>query len=101
MTALAAAAESFLILLFTCWVLLKVGPFRVFTTLIRKPIVLYILGFALLFSVFVGLTTPNFGALSRYKAPAIPFYLAGLILILHYNRSKKTSEEKVELTNSS
>lgn len=89
MNALAAALESSLIFLFTLWVILRVGIFRFFLSIFKKPAVLYILGFALTFSVFVGLTTPNFGSLSRYKVPAIPFYLAGLILILYYNNKIK------------
>ena len=44
-------------------------------TIINKPIVLYCLMFSLIFALFVGATTLNFGSLVRYKIPALPFYL--------------------------
>ena len=38
--------------------------------------------FSLLFALFVGATTPNFGTLCRYKIPCMPFYIISLFLIM-------------------
>lgn len=42
---------------------------------------MYCFLFALLFALFVGATTPNFGTLVRYKIPAMPFYVLAIFLI--------------------
>jgi hypothetical protein len=62
----------------------KNGIKTFFLSLISNPVVIYCLGFALLFGVFVGVSTFNFGSLTRYKIPCIPFYAIGLSII-YYN----------------
>jgi hypothetical protein len=62
----------------------KNGIKTFFLSLISNSVVLYCLGFALLFGVFVGVSTFNFGSLTRYKIPCIPFYAVGLSII-YYN----------------
>jgi hypothetical protein len=43
----------------------------------------------------VGLATANFGSLVRYKIPLMPFYVASLFIIRHYDKqlSIKRTEE--------
>lgn len=45
------------------------------------PILLFCFAFSILFAFMLGITTPNFGALVRFKIPLIPFLTAGLIVI--------------------
>lgn len=52
--------------------------------------VLFLLSFALSFAFIVGLSSYNFGALSRYKIPAELFYLLALIII--YKTPFKTAK---------
>jgi ABC-type uncharacterized transport system permease subunit len=67
--------------------------------------IMYCLLFALVFALFVGVTTLNFGTLVRYKIPCMPFYIIALVLILERHKTKKlqqaaakeTKENKVEL----
>ena len=47
----------------------------------RNKEVLFLLSFALSFAFIVGLSSYNFGALSRYKIPAELFYLFALVII--------------------
>ncbi len=51
-------------------------------TLFKDPNVLFALIFSLIFSFAVGVSSGNFGALSRYKIPALPFYGAVLAIML-------------------
>ncbi len=90
---LLSSIESMIIMLFTLYVLFKVGPFQFFLAIRKDPTILYCILFALLFGLFVGATTPNFGSLVRYKIPCIPFYLIALFLIL--DRSKKTKSSLI------
>ncbi|MEO6135440.1 MAG: hypothetical protein ABIP35_09820 [Ginsengibacter sp.] len=86
---LLSSLESLAIMLFTLYVLKKVGLKKFFGTILKKPIVLYCFFFAMVFALFVGATTLNFGTLVRYKIPAMPFYVISLILILYFNNKLK------------
>ncbi|MEO7047983.1 MAG: hypothetical protein ABI091_21975, partial [Ferruginibacter sp.] len=54
---------------------------------IQEPIVLYCFLFAIIFGLFVGATTLNFGTLVRYKIPAMPFYVMALFFILFFTKN--------------
>jgi hypothetical protein len=75
------------IMFLTLFVLYKTGPLRFLRSILKDPVILYCLLFALLFALFVGATTANFGTLVRYKIPCMPFYIIDLFLI--YDRIKK------------
>ena len=78
-------------MLFTLFVLYKAGPLNFIRAILKDPVILYCLLFALLFALFVGATTANFGTLVRYKIPCIPFYIIALFLILNYTGKLKDS----------
>ena len=88
---LLSSLESMMIMLFTLFVLYKAGPVQFFQSIRKDPAILYCILFALLFGLFVGATTPNFGSLVRYKIPCMPFYVIALFLILDRNRKIKNS----------
>ena len=46
-----------------------------------NPIVLMCLSFSVVFGFVIGISTPNFGALVRFKIPMLPFFITGLIVI--------------------
>jgi hypothetical protein len=81
-SSLLSSLESTALLLFTLYVLLRVGPFRFIGSIIRDPMIQFCLLFAIVFALFVGVTTLNFGTLVRYKIPCMPYYVIGLLLIL-------------------
>ncbi len=81
LTTLLSSFESLAIMIFTLMVFFKAGPRNFIKAITRDPVVLYCILFALLFALFVGATTANFGSLVRYKIPCLPFYIIGLVLI--------------------
>lgn len=85
LSTLLSSVESLLMMMFTLYVMFKVGFVKFFVTIFRSPIVLYCFLFALIFGLFVGATTLNFGSLVRYKIPAMPFYVISLIMILDFH----------------
>ncbi|HEY0356042.1 MAG TPA: hypothetical protein VGC29_07565 [Flavisolibacter sp.] len=85
---LLSAMESFLLLILTLYVLRKVGIKNFFLTIIRQPVILYCFTFAIIFGISVGIASGNFGTLVRYKIPAVPFYLIGLLLIYYFSTGK-------------
>lgn len=96
LSTLMSSLESLAMMLFTLYVLLKAGIFGSLKAFIKSPMIMYCLMFSLVFAIFVGSTTLNFGSLVRYKIPCLPFYLIALFLILDYHRNKKSPAVKRE-----
>lgn len=85
---LLSALEALSMLLFTGFVLIRSRKYLF--TYLKQPDVIFCLVFSLVFAFAVGVSTYNFGTLSRYKIPMMPFYLLGIGLIYHYsNRERK------------
>ncbi len=74
--------ESMLFLAITYLCFTRVGVGRTFGILFSDPVICFCLLFSLVFGGIIGITTPNFGALVRYKLPCIPFYALGIFLIM-------------------
>ena len=90
---LLSSLESLSLMLFTLYVFIRVRPFRFFRSIFKDPMVTYCFFYSLVFALFVGATTLNFGTLVRYKIPAMPFYLISIFLILDLNRKKKNPRD--------
>jgi hypothetical protein len=59
--------------------------------------VLFFLVVSLIFAFAVGISSYNFGALSRYKIPCLPFYAAFVLVILHHKKieTPQTSTKQI------
>lgn len=75
--------ESFLVTIFIFTFFFKRGFLRFFSIPFSNSIMLLCFTFSISFGLFVGASTSNFGALSRYKIPCIPLFMIFLILIYH------------------
>ena len=96
LSTLLSSLESLALMLFTIYVILKTGLIRFFKPVIKSPIVMYCFFYSLIFALFVGATTLNFGTLVRYKIPGIPFYLIALFFILDFNKKIKKGPENIQ-----
>ncbi|NND94678.1 MAG: hypothetical protein HKN45_07395 [Flavobacteriales bacterium] len=94
---LAAAVESTIIFLYSLFIFLGLGFFRVLKILNRDSFLLMSLSFALFFGFAVGFTSYNFGALVRYKIPCIPFYLSSLFILQYKVREMKSKDRYYRL----
>ena len=59
----------------------------------RDPSIAFALVFSIMFAFAVGVSTYNFGTLSRYKIPLLPFFIVALILIGDYTKRQPTVPE--------
>ena len=84
---LLSAVESFAVLILTIVVVFK--RFRLLGKALFSPDVVFAMAFSVPFAFAVGVSTYNFGTLSRYKIPLMPFYLLGLIFIYNFGKSDK------------
>lgn len=91
LSTLLSSLESLAIMIFTVFVFFKAGPLSFLRSITKDPVILYCLLFAMLFALFVGATTANFGTLVRYKIPCLPFYIIALFLIQDRIRRIKNS----------
>lgn len=75
--------EATIFLFLTIKVFFVVGPFRVWKSISNDPNIQFFLMFSLVFAFSVGISSYNFGALSRYRIPCLPFYLLALVFIYY------------------
>jgi hypothetical protein len=90
-TTMLSSLEGMTLLIFTLSVFYKAGLKTVFQTLTKNPLAMYCFLFAIIFALFVGATTLNFGTLCRYKIPCMPFYVISIFLIQDATIKKKES----------
>jgi len=86
---LIAALENILLMGLSIFLIIKIGVFKFFRYISKEPILFFSVVFSLIFAFSVGVTTANFGAMVRYKIPAIPFYLSSLLILNHFYRIRK------------
>ncbi len=70
-----SAAESLIFLSLLVYLFYKKGFGTPFKKMFDSPLLILSFSFAIIFAVTVGISTTNFGSLSRYKIPCLPFYL--------------------------
>lgn len=87
-TMAAAMLESLMVLFLVIYVFVKVKIKNVLSAIIDNGVILFCMSYSLTFSFFVGLSSGNFGSLVRYKIPAIPYFLAGIILLFYFTTGK-------------
>jgi len=93
----ASAIESFAMLLFTLYIFIGLGFFRVLRLLGQDPFLLMAFSFAIFFAFAVGFTSYNFGALARYKIPCIPMFI-GSLLILNYKVKEIKLKQRIRIS---
>lgn len=80
--------ENTWVLSLTTLALLRAGPRFFFRCMGGIPILLMSMTFALLFAFTVGVSTPNFGALVRFKIPMVPFFISSMYIIVYMSKVK-------------
>ncbi|MBL7739724.1 MAG: hypothetical protein JNK14_10925 [Chitinophagaceae bacterium] len=79
--AMLSALEAFVFTILTLYLFFKKGLSKTFRLIFKDPRALFCFIFAIVFAVGVGASTANFGTLSRYKIPCMPFYMVMLFLL--------------------
>jgi hypothetical protein len=91
------ALQNFILLSLYIYVLFKVGFIRFFRIIFTDKHVRVFMLFSVVFGIAVGLTSYNFGALSRYKIPSLPFFTASLAIIYYLGYLKQENLPKTQL----
>lgn len=77
------AIQSLSLLSISIYVVFKTGIINSIRLIYRNKDATAFIFFAVVFGFAVGFTSYNFGALSRYKIPCLPFYTAALAIVYH------------------
>lgn len=94
---LMAAIESLVLIFFSLYVLYKTRIAGTIKWLLADPLIMYCFFYALVFGLFIGASTPNFGTLVRYKIPCLPFYAIALFLVLDKVKENRAGKEEKKL----
>ena len=85
-TAFLSAIESLLFFFLTIMLMYKAGFLNFFRNAFKQPLLLMCFIFSIVFAAAIGTTALNFGSLSRYKIPCLPFYL--IMILVMYRQAK-------------
>ena len=78
---LLSALENLFLLYLFVRIFFRASIVKIYTTISKDPILIFCLFFSLFFAFMLGLTTSNYGALTRFKIPMLPFFTGGLFII--------------------
>lgn len=92
LSSLMASLESLVLLFFTMYVIFKSGLRMFMKLVLSDALIMYCFFFSIVFALFVGASTLNFGTLVRYKIPCLPFYTISLFLI--YEKVKERAAKR-------
>lgn len=90
-----SSIEAFIFLFITLKVLFSIRLAKIWSTIRNDPTIQFCLVFSIIFAFAVGISSYNFGALSRYKIPCLPFYALAILLIYYKNYPKKNLWGKI------
>ena len=84
-----SALEALAFVFFTFKAFQKRGIPKTLSLIFKDPNLLFCLIFSIIFAFAVGISTYNFGALSRYKIPCLPFYAAFVLIVINYHKTSR------------
>jgi hypothetical protein len=96
LSTLLSSLESLIMMMFTLYIICKAGFVSCIKLIIKDPLIMYCFLFSIVFALFVGASTLNFGTLVRYKIPCLPFYVISLFLIYEKVKEKARSKFRIK-----
>lgn len=89
-----SALENFAILVFSLYIIFRIGIRSVYRVIIKEPLIIFSFIFSIIFSFSVGLATANFGALVRYRILATVFFLIALLNTFYLIKKNKDNAKE-------
>jgi len=87
--------ENLYLMFLTFLIIFKTGLIKAFNRVISEPLLLLSVLFTILFSLGIGISAANFGALVRFKIPLIPFFTSAIaVMVAKYQEEKEEIENK-------
>ncbi len=92
---LLSAIESLLMFVLTLFILVRSRLWKL-RVIYKNPLLMFCLIFSIVFAFGVGISTFNFGTLSRYRIPLLPFYLTAIVLLFDSIRKNNLYKPAVD-----
>jgi hypothetical protein len=86
---LLAAVENTWLLLFSILILFRSRVIYLFTLVRLNPLLQMMFVFSFSYAFMIGVTTPNYGALVRFKIPLLPLFVSGLYISAHILQERR------------
>lgn len=80
-----SAIENTVLLYLSLAIFIRRNPLKTLQLISSSPFLVFCLSFSVLLAFAIGLSTPNFGALVRFKIPLVPFFCF-LLLTIYYRK---------------
>lgn len=87
-----SALENTALLLLTIAIFTMRNPITTLKRMTGEPFLVFCLLFSIFFAFGIGLSSPNFGALVRFKIPLLPFFL--ILLLTIFTKTKTDLKRK-------
>ena len=81
--------ENLLITFISLFLFLKLGFFKIFRIIFANNYLFFCLFIAIIFGGLIGISTANFGSLSRYRLPCIPFFFTILAVLYQITKIRR------------
>jgi hypothetical protein len=76
-----SAIEALLFLTLILYLFFMKGILAPFRQIFSEPVLILCFTFSIIFAISIGISATNFGSLSRYKIPCLPFYLMFILAV--------------------
>ncbi len=76
-----SAIEALIFLTLILYLFFKKGLIAPFREIFSQPVLILCFSFSIIFAISIGISATNFGSLSRYKIPCLPFYLMFIMAV--------------------
>ena len=76
-----SAIEALIFLSLLLYLFFMKGVFAPFRKIFSQPVLILCFAFSIIFAISIGISATNFGSLSRYKIPCLPFYLMFILAV--------------------
>jgi hypothetical protein len=77
---LLTALENTFVLLLTLYIVMRSRIVFLFTLLFQNPMLQMFYLFSISYAFMIAITTPNFGAMVRFKIPLLPLFVSALFI---------------------
>ncbi|MCC6841103.1 MAG: hypothetical protein IT230_13180 [Flavobacteriales bacterium] len=74
------ALENTFLLVLSLYILIRSRILFLFTLLLKNPLLQMFLLFSISYAFMIAITTPNFGAMVRFKIPLLPMFVSALFI---------------------
>ncbi|MCX7696097.1 MAG: hypothetical protein N2Z72_00195 [Bacteroidales bacterium] len=93
---LISAIEASFFLIISLWFLFKILTNRkLFYLFINDPILISFFAFTIVFTIFVGISTANYGSLVRYRIPMLPYFMSFIFIVLYSSKNLSEYQQKL------